>query len=272
MLRNHLLLLATTASSALLIPCDVHGLTVSKRGFVALLAERSGASPAAGVGTRRLLPLLINTVDCETATTAESLTLLQLLQGIDLGSANLPPELLERRVANVDSSAGPPVLRHVLVSDEDSFALCTGDGTEIELRSAFEALAMALRYAKPIQADATLFDDLSLPLDDCASAYPLAYTRADAASQRSDISRKLAGVAVEPPPPRRAAACKALDVAAVDPSAFAPPVHGSKGAVATSSVNANGAPPGLLEKALAIAKAKGDSAAVEKIETALKNS
>lgn len=268
----NLLVMLTSASSALTVSLDVHGFSVSERGFVALLAERS--TPAVA-HMRRMIPLLVNTIDCETASSAESLTLLQLLQGIDLGGVKLPPELLQRRVAEATSTAGSPVpvLRHVLVSSEDSFSLCTSDGLEIDCESAFEAFAMALRYAKPIETDALLFDSLSLPLNECVSRYPLAYTRSDAAAQRSDITRKLTGVTCEPPAPRSAAACKELDVAAVDPSAFVPPppVHGSKGAVAMApALNANGAPPGLLEKALALAKAKGDLAAVEKIQAALK--
>ena len=83
-----LLSVAALLSTALTLPCEIHGFSVSSKGFVALLADTPRS---------RLLPLKVNAEDTTSAQTPEALTLLQLLQGIDLGGAVLPPELLQQR-------------------------------------------------------------------------------------------------------------------------------------------------------------------------------
>ena len=54
-------------------------------------------------------------------------------------------------------------------------------------------------------------------------------------------------------------------MAAFDPNALAPPPASPP----KSAINANRPPPGMLQKALEIARAKGDAAAAAKIEKLL---
>jgi hypothetical protein len=59
------------SASAVIVPCSIHALSVSKNGFVALLIDRP---------RERLLPLVV-AEDRVRSGTQEALTLLQLLQG-----------------------------------------------------------------------------------------------------------------------------------------------------------------------------------------------
>ena len=239
------LLLAHAA--ALTLPCDIHGFSISSIGFVALLADRPRA---------RWLPLRV-AEDSESAATPEALTLLQLLQGIDLGGAILPPELLQDRT-------GESMLDRVCVISPDSFELCTAEA-RAPCDNAFEALALSMRYSARIEVDAGVLDSLAMPEAEGAARYPRCYTAENAAEQRAAISRRMAGELEAPPPAADAGA--PLDVQGFDPSTLTAPPPPPE-----SKLNANKPPPGMLAKALEIAKQKGDTAAAAKIEKMLSES
>ena len=255
-----LLLLASLAHTALnLLPCDIHGLSVSDRGFVALLADRPGA---------RMLPLLVTPDDVETAASPQALTLLQLLQGIDLGGAILPPELLEQRCEAGERAAALKAVRVL----EEGCSLCVSysdaksETSTTVIESAFEALALAMRYSAPIEVDTALLGTAAIAEDEVATAYPSCFTRQDAAQQSADITRRFAGVPCEP-----AEAADLDQLPAFDPASLtigAPHAKLSTGNT-PPALNANKPPPGMLEKALAIAQDKGDTAAIKKIQAML---
>ena len=255
-----LLLLALAHTTALnLLPCDIHGLSVSDRGFVALLADRPGA---------RMLPLLVTPDDVETAASPQALTLLQLLQGIDLGGAILPPELLEQRCEAGERAAALKAVRVL----EEGCSLCVSysdaksETSTTVIESAFEALALAMRYSAPIEVDTALLGTAAIAEDEVATAYPSCFTRQDAAKQSADITRRFAGVPCEP-----AEAADLDQLPAFDPASLtigAPHAKLSTGNT-PPALNANKPPPGMLEKALAIAQDKGDTAAIKKIQAML---
>jgi hypothetical protein len=121
---------------------DVHGFSVSPSGFVALLADRE---------RDRWMPLQVTSEDKESAQSVEALTLLQMIQGIDLAGVVLPPELLTMRAgANAQ-------LRSVCLRDGSSCVLVVVDGSGTEAVEAeantFEGLALAMRYGAPIEVD-----------------------------------------------------------------------------------------------------------------------
>ena len=159
-------------AEGLTLPCTLHGLSVSPSGFVALLADYE---------RERWLPLGINEEDTETASSPEALTLLQLLQGIDLAGAVLPPELLQRRVAP-DDPATTPILSRVCVVAPDRFDLCVGSSAlgeteqRIDCSSAFEAMALAMRYQVPIEVDADLLDRLGVPEEEGEQTFARCFT------------------------------------------------------------------------------------------------
>lgn len=252
-------LAVASATSALTLPVSIHGLSVSSGGFVALLCDTPRA---------RLLPIVVNDIDTTTASSPEALTLLQLMQNIDLGGPLLPPELLQQRTCFDD-----PILCNVLISEP---SVCTlrvtrqnaeADEADFECESPFEALALAMRYSTKIEADASLLDLNSFPLDECSTRFPSCFTRTDAAQMKSSITRKLAGLPCDDGEATPTdAQPQGLDLTALNQQ------FGS-GMVAPkppSGLNANKSPPGMLEKALAVARKKGDQEAVKKIESALR--
>lgn len=83
------------------------GVAVSPAGFVALLA--SSQPPK-----QRLFPVVISTLDKARVVSAEAHTILQLMQGIDTGTAVLPPNALQRLFSPDDASAVE--LRRVMVN------------------------------------------------------------------------------------------------------------------------------------------------------------
>ena len=243
-----------TLASSLLLPCNIHGFSVSESGFVALLSDSASA---------RFMPLQVAD-DRQAVQSAEALTLLQMLQGIDLGGATLPPELLQQRAAS-DSE-----LRSVRVLTSDRFELCLADNSAVPIDSPFEAIALHLRYAvAALEVDGSLFDGAAIESAAVAQAFPCCYTREDAAMQRSDITRRIAGLGERPA--AAAAGTGALDVSGFDPAALAPP-HAKLAPPPPGSLNANRPPPGVMKRALEIARQKGDAKAIERIEKLLSES
>ena len=262
-------LLVLAVADGLNLPCVLGGFSVSASGFVALIVNMQQENA-------RLLPLEVNSQDTEVAQTPEALTLLQLLQGIDLAGASLPPDALQQRAGSSSSLE----LQRVCIRSPTAFELLVAD-TEgssddqqriVPCESAFGALALALRYACPIEVDEAVLDGLCISEEEGERQYPRAYTRADAAKQRSRILKRMAGLpedhaladggaAGPPQQPRN------LDVQAFDLSSLTPP---PEVAPPPPSLNANKPPPGMLKKALAIARDKGDEQAIAKIEAALK--
>ena len=208
-----------------------------------------------------MLPVKINGEDRDVATSTESLTLLQLLQGIDLASTSLPPELLQTR-------ANATVLRRLCIeAPGPAFVLCVNGaegafGTRVPIDSAFEGLALAMRYSCPIEIEASLLEGEALDEEACRVRFPRAFTRAEAAKISSDITRRMAGLGEGTVPSEDAP----LAVDAFDPASLT--VEAAP-AAPSPELNANAPPPGMLKRALAIAREKGDQAAVEKIEKAI---
>lgn len=120
------------------------GVAVSPAGFVALLA--SSQPPK-----QRLLPVVISTLDKVRVVSAEAHTILQLLQGIDTGTAVLPPNALQRMFSPDDASA--VVLRRVIVdplaSTPNSKAVREDSGGTCPLAIAVErAPALSKAFAR----------------------------------------------------------------------------------------------------------------------------
>ena len=254
-----LLLSAFSRSSGLTLPCSVHGFSTSGHGFVALLADQP---------RDRYVPLVV-AEDSERVSSPQALTLLQLLQGIDLGGVTFPPEQLQA-LAGVNDAT----LQRVLVKDAESFELCIdviGEERLVSCPSGFEAVALAMRYRLPLSVDAAFIDTVSMDQAECAARFPHSYSAADATEQSSEISRRMAGLppreSTEPKATRSALDLQAFDVAslrrAVDECAPTPPP-------VEEGLNANGAPPKMLERVLALARKKGDLEAVAKIEKQIK--
>ena len=240
------------SASAVTMPCSIHALSVSKNGFVALLMDRP---------RERLLPLVV-AEDKVRAGTQEALTLLQLLQGIDLGGPAFPPELLEQRVGSNSR------LRHVIVSTLDEAILCLQDDAESEgvpCPSMFEAVALSMRYRVPILAEAALLDEHAISRSLTDARYPHSFTALDAIEQRTAIAKRMAGLPAdstgsplqglsESTMDIRSFFGRSFDERAPDPQPVA------------KRLDANAAPPGMLLKVLDLARARGDTAAVQKIE------
>ena len=248
------MLVVAVLTTALTLPCEIFGFSVSPNGFVALLADTPRT---------RILPLQVNALDTVSAESPEALTLLQLLQGIDLGGAVMPPELLKER-----TRPDVTVLHSVCVRalqppcEHDLFDLCVATSAEapvtrVTSTSPFEALALAMRYDSTIEVEATLLDFLGLQDVEAMAAYPKCFTRKDAAEQRSRVTKRLAGMSESDVAPQ--AALSPID--SFDPSSLMPPP-----APEPSRINANKPPPDMLERALVVAKSKGDEKAVAKIE------
>ena len=239
------------SASAVIVPCSIHALSVSKNGFVALLMDRP---------RERLLPLVV-AEDRVRSGTQEALTLLQLLQGIDLGGPAFPPELLEQRVGSNSR------LRHVIVSTLDAAILCLEDAESegVPCPSMFEAVALSMRYRVPILAEAALLDEHAISRTLTDARYPNSFTALDAIEQRTAIAKRMAGLPADSTglPPQglsesamdiRSFFGRSVDERAPDPQPIA------------KRLNANAAPPGMLLKVLDLARARGDTAAVQKIE------
>jgi hypothetical protein len=239
------------SASAVIVPCSIHALSVSKNGFVALLMDRP---------RERLLPLVV-AEDRVRSGTQEALTLLQLLQGIDLGGPAFPPELLEQRVGSNSR------LRHVIVSTLDAAILCLEDAESegVPCPSMFEAVALSMRYRVPILAEAALLDEHAISRTLTDARYPNSFTALDAIEQRTAIAKRMAGLpadSTESPPQGLSESAmdirsffgRSVDERAPDPQPIA------------KRLNANAAPPGMLLKVLDLARARGDTAAVQKIE------
>lgn len=240
---------------SLTLPCSIHGLSVSEKGFVALLADPPRS---------RLLPLLVAD-DRARASSTEALTLLQLLQGIDLGGPGFPPEQLQTYGCDAAGS-----LQHVLVSAPDSFSLCLWGDANVPLETSFEAVAFSMRYNVPLVIEAPLLDQEAFDASECDFRYPACFTTMDAAQQRLAITKRMAGRPDDASPPQAPSPTgkSALDVTAFDVAALRtavdecaptpPPVE--------EGLNANAPPPDMVERVLAMAKKKGDAAAIERIE------
>jgi hypothetical protein len=251
----------------------LHGISVSPTGLVALLAHH-----------KHLFPLHINDRDVDVVNTPEGLTLLQLLQNIDLAGPLLRPELLSRRFAETAAADRRPTAadveleRVVLTLDgANLLQIASTDGSSagaVEVPvSAFEALALSLRHAVPIEVEDEVEEAAEAeeaPVNrhgswfadcECSERYPAAYTKFHALAQRASLSKGVAGLPVKelggegsPEGP--------LDLAEairqVVPRPATPPV-----------ARIDGPSPSILRAALRIATEKGDAAAVRKISALL---
>lgn len=245
--------LVSHRSQALSLPCSIHGLAVSQNGFAALIQD---------VPRDRLLPLIV-APDTSRASSPESLTLLQLMQGIDLGGPTFPPERLETLAGIQDAT-----LQQVEHMSDTEFHLCLcvagSDNLRIPCPTAFDACALSMRYEVPIVVEAAVLEAQSFSAADLEVYFPSCFTIADAAQQRSDITKRMAGL---PPNPSESAR-SALDVQSFDVAALRQAVDECvpKPPPVEEGLNANAAPPDMLLRVLELARQKGDYAAVEKIE------
>ena len=215
---------------------QLHGISVSPCGLVALLRSEDSNS---------LLPLTVTAEDTERATTPEALTLLQLMQGIDLAGVTLRPELL-KDLAGI----AKPNLRRVTIDQlSEPYGSLTVDpgAAVVPCPSAFELVALALRYGVPIDCSTNLLS-AAVDFSQISELYPLAFSCDDAQQIKTSINAELG-------------------------RAYGGVVGGVDGGPAGASAppkNANAAPRELLEKALKIAQEKGDLAAELKIVEALR--
>ena len=263
MRRVGALLVILAACEAILLPVELQGFSISASGFVALLVDRPRS---------RVLPLAVSVGDVERVQTPEALTLLQLLQGIDLGGAGLmPPEFLQdiaAAAAGQGSDGAAARLSRVCIRGVDEIDLCLAlspaasrDEEVAASASSFEALALAMRYDAPIEISAGLLDAAAIAESSLGTAYPRCFTRQDAAEQRASITRKLAGLQ----PESSSETFDSAGLTAFDPAALAPPLAPPP----VAATNANKPPPGMLAKALEIARGKGDTVAMARIQKLL---
>lgn len=227
-------------------PMDLHGVSVSSAGFVAILTD----------GKNCVLPIAINDVDKEEVKSPEALAMLQLMQGIDMAGPALPPERLYEGLmmgGSIPSTCSSTMcrLKSVLVASARSFdlmAVVDDDGAETEISfactSAFEALALALRYKARISATDELLETSGMEAASCLALYPKAFTWRDASEQDKRVRKDLANQLTEAT---------------------------GKSIMPSVPTNANRVVPrALLEKALGMAIEKGDAAAEARIREALK--
>lgn len=256
--------------SADLAPCELHGVSISDSGLVALLADAQ---------KQQLLPVPVTDSDIQSAESPAALCLLQLLQQIDLAGPAFPPERLSSLAGDAASLEAVE-----LDAGESSFTLRLaepgGPCPPLPGVEPFDALALSLRYRTPLLARATAFETAAaFPATECEVRFPMCYTRRDATAQRDKITRQLAGLGEKPDELDAGfsfASQGSLDIIEAVAQALPPPPPppGAPGAAA-------GSPPGrlrsidgpdtaLLERALAIAREKGDAAAQQKIEEKLR--
>lgn len=237
-----------------LVPLQVFGMSTSEAGFVALLSDAE----------ENVLPVAVNVLDTEEAASPEALTLLQLMQGVDMGGSTLEPERLHRRLLASGSAVECPpsavrlagLVVEAVAPPAFTLRVAHGEGTALlPCASAFEAVALAMRYrALPggegctIEAPAALVAAAGLSAARAGERFPAAFTWRDAREQDSRIRRDFAQKVSE---------------------ATGRPVEPST-STAPSVTNANTVVPrALLEKALAIAREKGDLAAELRLLQAL---
>lgn len=190
--------------SRILASIQFEGFSISDHGFNALLKDTEASA------------ILAVPVDAETgdrAKSVEALTLLQLFQGIDMGGAILPPEILNIRyaeetdqkimyeAATFNFREASPWLRLRCLNQLKSVALervCIRQGPTFELcckvdtgalvvpaASAFEALALALRHRVPIVVGPGL---PFFPAQELDSRFPFRQSAAEALEQQSRVS------------------------------------------------------------------------------------
>eukprot|EP01035_Chromulina_nebulosa_P021034 gene21034-27260_t len=168
----------------------IHGMSVSDLGFVVLLR---------GVISDRVISFYVTPadpmsdgLDRDQAETAEAITLLQLLQGIDVESY-LPKNSLNNKFAiDLESSKQQIILQRVVIDNFTKSKIFTDNqlitslstptihpllrsDKEVEVKSAFEAIALALRHNAIIDVQSSLFrdDEISYSLEELSSCFPL---------------------------------------------------------------------------------------------------
>lgn len=251
-----------------LASCELHGVSISEHGLVALLANAE---------KQKMLPVPVTDSDVRSAESAAALCLLQLLQGIDLAGPQFPPERLSTLASDVASLEAVE-----LDGDACSFTLrlTEPDGPRSPLPGVapFDALALALRYRAPLLAPTAAFEaGAAFPSAECEVRFPMCYTRRDATAQRNKITRQLAGLGEKPDELDAGfsfATPPSLDIVEAVAQALPPPPPppGNTAGGAPGRVRSiNGPDTALLERALAIAREKGDVAAQEKIEEKLRD-
>lgn len=216
----------------------MHGMSISGDGFVVVLQSDG-----------QFLPILMNTMDLAEVKSPEALTLLQLLQGIDMAGSVLPPELLHKRLCAYDERGAQfdpseVTMQQLLLDlspETNSIAFTLGlrigakdKLVEVPCESPFESIAFAMRYKSSIMATESLLYASDLDADTIVERFPLCFTLKDAQDQdlrvKRDFASRLAEVGIARPK------------------------------------NANTVvPKELLEKALKIAREKGDLEAELKI-------
>ena len=156
----------------------------------------------------------------------------------------------------------------MIVSTLDEAILCLQDDAESEgvpCPSMFEAVALSMRYRVPILAEAALLDEHAISRSLTDARYPHSFTALDAIEQRTAIAKRMAGLPAdstgsplqglsESTMDIRSFFGRSFDERAPDPQPVA------------KRLDANAAPPGMLLKVLDLARARGDTAAVQKIE------
>eukprot|EP00873_Tetraselmis_striata_P014358 jgi/Tetstr1/434622/TSEL_023713.t1 len=175
-----------------LVSLRVAGLSVSETGFMALLSFAEQNPDRAT--DRRILPLQITSggADRERAESIEALTLLQLVQGIDVG-VRLPIDALSQACPGVPEGSllRRVVLRSVPSGAGELLAELHVSAASYECDAAFEALGLALRYHAPLSMPKTLWAASSLCAADAAAAFPQALPVEESAAQAQSISSNI---------------------------------------------------------------------------------
>ena len=248
--------------------CELHGVSISDTGLVALIADAE---------KRRLLPVPVTDSDVQSAESPAALCLLQLLQSIDLAGPSFPPERLSSIAGGSGDLARLEAVELEAGASSFTLRLAEPDGPRSPLLGVepFDALALSLRYGAPLLAPPAAFAAATaFPATECEVRFPMCYTRRDAAAQRDKITRQLAGLGEKPDELDAGfsfASPGSLDIVEAVAQALPPPATGAAAGGSPGRVRSiDGPDTALLERALAIAREKGDDAAQEKIEEKLR--
>ena len=155
------------------VPATIHGVSTSAEGLCVFI---SAAGTRGAAAADRLLPLVTTLDDTHSPRTPEALTLLQLLQKIDLGGITFPPEALDQLVSElgVDGLDGWTVESLSVLGPRRFKLRVSADGCELELerQDPWEALALALRYQSPLEVSVKALEEGSIGMGEAGELYP----------------------------------------------------------------------------------------------------
>mmetsp|Transcript_3143 Transcript_3143/g.8920 ORF Transcript_3143/g.8920 Transcript_3143/m.8920 type:complete len:232 (+) Transcript_3143:849-1544(+) len=182
-------------SASVSLPCPG-----SERCFMSHAQEPNTSLEAAFQTDCRALAVQVTSgVDQQRAESIEALTLLQLVQGIDV-AVRLPYEALMQACPGIPDGSMLQQLRlesiptpsSTATRQEEGFcALLMVDEDWYSCRQPFEAIGLALRYKAPIFMEERLFQRRSLSSSDCRTEFPEALPVEESAKQAHGITHNI---------------------------------------------------------------------------------